>query len=327
VNQEIERLRSAPGHAPAKIIAYHDVPRWTSIKAPALIGYHDGERYETRLDRHWFDVGMSRSGMSSLINAKFAHVTLADDAVLWVCGADHLLNLVWPWIRLYMDTGKRLPIDWIAAGRRDTLRMLMAGMRVARWRQSAPLGQRAAFKNIIIHLNQASFVLVVKTVCERHGDGTLNPSEAAAMLLRGAGSAGVHLHLSSPRGMNDRLGDHGPEINSNIATRTVFRTQDQSEVGRAMGDFQLWAPEHRGEFWFRQNSVDPARLLNAPYLQQDDRLATTKVSDVAWARQDFLTTLDAGSAQAAGEHYPQRFTTAGDELYRYLLDADRDGNF
>jgi hypothetical protein len=322
VSQETERLRTAPGHAPAKVIAYHDVPEWTSIKAPALIGYHDGQRYETRLDRHWSDDGIPRSGMSSLINAKFAHVTLANDAVLWVCGADKLLNLVWPWIRRYMDTDERLPIDWIAAGRRDTLRMLMTGMRIARWRQRAPLDQRASFKNIIIHLNQATFVLVVKTVCEQYGDGTLNPSDAAAMLVKGAGSAGVHLHLSSMRGTDDRLGDRGYEINSNIATRTVFRTQHPLEIGRVTGDFRLAAPEHRGEFWFRHDSIEPARLLNAPYLQEDDRLHTTKVSDVAWARRDFLTNLDTGSAQAAGEHYSQRHTTAGDELYRYLLDAD-----
>jgi hypothetical protein len=317
----------------AKVIVYQDRLEWASIADPALVGYQiDGEPYAAHLDQHWADVGMSRSGKTSLINVKIARVTLCHDAVLWLCGTEKLVDLAWPWVKRYMNKGLRLPIDWIASGPWDTVRMLVAAFRVARWRQRVPPEKRADFKTIIVQLDEASFVLGMMHVYEIYGDQKLTPSEAAQALVKGAGSAGVHLHIASQRGTNDNWGLYGGDINANMAVQTVFYTNDPAEVGRATGDFQLPIPQNKGEFWLRPGVGDPVLKLKAPYIQEDDPKRKKlhdgpMVSEIAWSRRHFVVDLDAGSARAAGEHYARRFTTATPELFAYLTGGEVDAEF
>jgi hypothetical protein len=73
-----------PEERTSEVIPYRDPEERTSITTPALIGYQaSGEPYRLRLDRHWADVGITRSGMGSLIHTKFAHITNSTDALLW----------------------------------------------------------------------------------------------------------------------------------------------------------------------------------------------------------------------------------------------------
>jgi hypothetical protein len=306
-----------------EVIAYQDLADPTSIATPALVGYQaNGDPYELRLDQHCSNVGIARSGIGSLIDTQFAHITRCHDAVLWVGGTEHLPDLVWPWVKRYVDTGRRLPIDWIAAGPWDTVRMLVAGIRVARWRQMVPPENRYAFKKIVIHLHQASFVLAVKTVYELYRDQPLNLAQAVETLVQGCGSAGVHFHYSSQRATNDALGGCGGYINANIGVHTLFLTSDEFEVGRVTGDYKLGAPDKPGDFWIRPGHGQPALFLKAPYLQDDTLHGGTPVSDIAWARRKVEKELDPGSAQAAGDHYARRFTTATNLLYPYLAGDD-----
>jgi hypothetical protein len=237
-----------------------------------------------------------------------------------VGGTERLTDLVWPWVAEYVDTGLRLPIDWIAAGALDTVRMLVAGIRIARWRQSVPPELRAHFPKIVIYLHQASFALVIKNVFDQYRDLTLNPGQAAKMLVQYGALTGVYFHFKTQRVTGNGLGDCGQEIMANVGVRTMFRARDPFEVGQVTGDFQLEAPEKPGEFLLRTDSISPVVSLKSPYLQNDTQHGGTPISDIAWARRDVDKELDLGSAQAAGDHYARRLTTATPELYRYLID-------
>jgi hypothetical protein len=153
-------------------------------------------------------------------------------------------------------------------------------------------------------------------------DQPLNPAQAVETLVRGCGSAGVYFHYSSQRATNDALGGLGGHINANIGVHTLFMTSDQDEIGRVTGDYKLEAPQKPGDFWIRPGHARPALFLKAPYLQDDTLHGGTPVSDIAWSRRKIEKELDPGSAQAAGDHYAQRFTTATHLLYPYLAGGD-----
>jgi hypothetical protein len=307
----------------AEVRPYIDTPEWTSITTPALVGFQiDGEPYRMRLDQHGSGVGMSRWGKSSLIHVKWAHTTLCADARQMVCGVEKLYDLVGPWIEPFLGTDLPLPFD-IAAGPQDTAEMLAAGMRIARWRQSQPHHARKGFKKIIIDLDEASFALVIRNVFAEYEGMKKGLSELAEMIVKGAGSGGVHFHLSAQRSTNNNLGDMGGDINANLSWRAVFRSKDEAEVGRATGDYQLPMPRHKGEYWLEPGNGDPVLKLKAPYIQetdpQRDKLHNgATISDVAWARRNFHTELDEGSARAAGPWYANRHTRATDALVAYL---------
>src|SRR5690625_5999011 len=69
----------------AEVIPYVDDPTPTSVTTPALVGIEiDGTpRYE-RLDSHQRDIGSTRSGKSSLLHLKLAHLTRCEDAIVWI---------------------------------------------------------------------------------------------------------------------------------------------------------------------------------------------------------------------------------------------------
>jgi hypothetical protein len=304
---------------------YVDTPEWTSITTPALVGYDiGGEPYRMRLDQHGADVGMSRWGKSSLVNVRFAHTTRCADAVQWVCGVEKLYDLVGPWIEPYLGTDLPLPFDAIASGPQDTAEMLATVMRIARWRQQQPHHTRKGFKKIIIELDEASFALVIRNVFATYEEMKKNLSELAVMIVKGAGSGGAHLHLAAQRGTHNNWGDHGGDINAGLSWQTVFKSKDPAEIGRATGDFQLSPPRHKGEYWLEPGEDGkPVIKLKAPYMQETDPQREklhngATISDVAWARRNFHTELDEGSARAAGEWYRTRHTRATAALVAYL---------
>jgi hypothetical protein len=288
------------------------------------VGYQiDGKPYRMRLDQHGADVGQSRSGKSSLINVKFAHTTRCADAVQWVCGVEKLYDLVGPWIEPFLGTDEPLPFDWIAAGPQDTAEMLAAGMRIARWRQQQPTWKRQNWKKIIIQLDEASFALILRQYFAVYEGQKIDPGKLAEMVVKGAGSGGVHLHLASQRGTHGNWGDQGGDINANLAWQTVFRSKDPAEIGRATGDYKLPMPRHKGEYWLEPGTGDLPIKLKAPYIQetdpQRDKLHNgATVSDVAWSRRSFHVELDADSQRAAGAVYGRRHRRAGNDLLAYL---------
>lgn len=306
----------------ARIYPYRDPRQWRSIKDPVVVGYRvDSTTHAETLRQHWGDTGQTRSGKTSLIQTKWANITLCHDAVLWVCGTEKLFDAVGPWIEPYLDTDLPVPIDWIANGPQDSVNMLATAMTVARWRQSVPHSKRGGFKTIIVQIDEASFFLVMNKITAKYQRQNMTPSELAEAIVKGAGSADVWLHVASQRGTNNNWGDRGGDINANLTCQTVFKTGDIAEIGRCTGDYKLPNPRNRGEFLINP-SEGPVERLKAGYIQETDPTKPTlhdgdTIADIAWARRHFHSTLDPETAQHAGEYYANRRTNAND-IYEYL---------
>jgi hypothetical protein len=307
----------------AGVIPYQDDPRWRSIKDPALVGYAKNRTptYLT-LAQHGEDIGKTRYGKSSLINTKLAHLTLCRDAVVWVAGAEKLYDLVAGWVEPYNDTDHPLPFDWIATGQVDVLEVLIAGMNVARWRQRQPLDTRVGWPHLVIVLDEASFALRNRTPGVYQGQ-RVTASQMAAMISQGAGSANVWLQRATQRSTNDHSGDHGGDVGANVGFSTAFASKDWAEVGRLMGDFQLPMPTQKGQFWLYSDEHEQPIKLKAPYIQEVDPSKPklhdgATVSDIAWARREFVRTLDPGSATAAGPVYARRHVRMNEAMRTYL---------
>lgn len=310
----------------AKVYPYEDRLEWTSIKTPAVIGHRiDGSVVTASLAQHWADTGRTRSGKTSLIHTKRAHITRSRDAVLAVGGVEKLFDSVGPWIEPYLGTDEELPFLAVANGPLDTAAMLACFMSVARWRQSVPHRQREGFVDIVVELDEASFFLVLNRVSAVYQGIAQNPTQLACAMVKGAGSAGVWLHVASQRGTNNNWGDLGGDISANIGTQTVFSTSDPGEVGRATGDWKTPPPNHPGEFLYTTGLGEPVDRLKAEYIQETDPQKPLlhdglTLTDVAWSRRHFVRHLDPGSeraARAASDWYRDRPTRA-DDVYRYL---------
>lgn len=310
----------------ADVIPFVDDPTPTSIVRPALVGYQVNRKpHHLLLAQHGQDIGKSRWGKSGLIHVKLAHITRCTDAVAWVCGTQKLYDLVAGWIEPYDGTDYPIPIDWICSGPQDTLEMLCAAMRVARWRQRQPMSQRNGYQHIIIVLDEASFALENNTVRAAFEGQSVTMSHMAAMISKGAGSGNVWLLRATQRSTQDHAGDHGGDVGTNVGYSCAFNSADWAEVGRLTGMYDLPMPSHRGEYWLADTAGadELPVLLKAPYIQEVDPSkpklhSGLTVSQVAWDRRHLHSTLDPGSTMAAGDRYRLRPTKMDDELRSYL---------
>ena len=311
----------------AKVRPYVDDPTPTSVRTPAMVGWQlDGKPQYLLLGQHGREVGQARSGKSSLIHVKFAHITRCTDALSWVGGVEKLYDLVGPWIEPYQGTDHPLPFDWIAAGAQDVLDMLIAAMEEARWRQRQPISQRGNWPTIVIELDEASFAARNRSVTGVYQGQRVTIAQMLAMISQGAGSADVWLQRASQRSTNDHAGDQGADTDANVGYTASFRSADWAEVGRTMGNehYKLPPPRHPGVYWL--TTEDGPRLVNAPYSQETDparpRLHDgATISDVAWARRDIRrAALDPQSPVVASEVYRRRHVRMDDALLRYLTE-------
>lgn len=307
-----------------KLYPFEDTLEWTSLDEKMLAGYgRDAEPYFVNLAQHGQDIGQTRSGKTSFIHNKIGHVTRCADAVQWICGVEKLYDLVAGWIEPYRGHRIRLPIDWIAYGQADVLNMLVAGMNIARWRQRVPLALRRNWPKIVITLDEASFALRNRTLVAEYDGVKYTAAQLVAMLAQGAHSGGVFIDLATQRSTNDHYGDQGGDTSAQLGYTAAFRSRDQGEIGRLVGDYRLPSPRHQGSFWLDAGNGDLPVLLKAPYIQEVDPNRPLlhnglTVSDVSWARRHFHVELDEGSITAAGPAYAARHRYMTPELEEYL---------
>lgn len=322
------KIRIATENVWDRLYPFEDSPEWASIREPALKGYGlDARPYRLRFDQHSLSVGKTRSGKSSDFNGELAYVTRCGDAVAWVGGVHKLYDSLAGWIEPYAGTDEPLPIDWIAHGQCDVLEMLAAAMRIGRWRQSVPMARRGGWPTLLVYVDEASYPFQNEKAKIAFDGQMLSASQLAAMIVKGVGSAGVVLKGANQRGTPADWGPAGNDLMANSGYRTVFRTCDEAEVGRALGwtNYKVEQPTYQGQFWLRHDEGQPV-MLKAPYLQEIDPTKPKlhgglTVSDVAWARRNFHVVLDPGSTQAAGEAYARRHVRMDDALLRYLTGA------
>jgi hypothetical protein len=310
----------------ARTIPYVDRPEWADVSEPRVYGYRlDGEPHRMPLSRHSTVAGATTSGKSAFLNMELAEETRTRNLAVWVAGTWKLYDLVAGWVEPYADTGLPLPLDWVASGQRDTVDVLVAALRIARWRQCQPMAERDGFTTIIIHLDEASYPLRNRVTRGEYMGVEHTASQLAAKIAQGAGSARVWIKFASQRGVSDHLGDQGADARANAGYTAIFRTRDPDDVGRLTGDHKLLAPRHAGEYLLSSDTA-PVRL-KVPYLQSVDpnqpRLHEgLTVSDVAWSRRHFTCPLDAGSAAAAGPEYARRHTRMDAAMRAYLTGSE-----
>lgn len=312
----------------ARVVPYQDSSGWATIGEPRCMGYRlDGQPQLLHLAQHGQAAGGTTWGKTGLVHNLIAEETRTRNCVSWVAGTEKVYDLVAGWVEPYMGSDLPVPLDWIASGQRDTVAMLAAAMRIARWRQRQPMAERHGFTTIIIHLDEASFPLRNRVVRGRYQGVECTASQLAAMITQGAGSADVWLKFASQRGVSDHLGDQGADSRANVGYTAAFRTRDPDDVGRLTGNHKLGVPRHRGEYLLTADG-DPVRV-KAPYLQSVDPSKPLlhdgpTVSDVAWARRHFPRQLDPGSATVAGEDYQGRHTRMSDAMREYLTGFEPD---
>jgi hypothetical protein len=305
-----------------QVIPYVDVPEWTSMATPVVVGYGvDLQPYCLHLAQHGRLTGKTRSGKSMTLNLMMAHVARCRDGVLWVGSTEKTYDAVAGWLEPYAGCDDPLPFDWVTQGPVDVLAMLIGAMNVARWRQSQPMSSRV-WPHLTVVVDEASFALRNRSVTGMYQGQTVTMSQMAGMIMQGAGSAHVWLWLASQRSTNDHYGDHGGDVGANVGFDMAFMSKDWAEVGRTMGDYTLPMPTHQGEFWLSPGNGEPV-LLKGPYIQEVDPThphlsAGMTVSDVAWARRHMVRRLDAGSACAAGPVYANRHTRYDAAMEAYL---------
>lgn len=335
MNSDWVRVRKEPGagiysittlnfDVMAEVIPYKDDPQPTSITTPALVGIEiDGTPRHERLDSHQRDIGSTRSGKSSLLHLKLAHLTRCEDAIVWIGGTEKVYDLVAGWVEPYENTGLTPPIDWIANGLTDTLHMMTAAMRVARWRQAQPYNKRK-WRTLILILDEFSFPADNKSFRIEYDGEECTVSKIGSHLVKGAASGQVNVHFATQKSTGENYGDHGADIIGNVDTNHAFASRDFAEIGRITGDYALPVPTHRGEYYtFGQTSE--VIHLKAPYIQTTDpskpRLHDgPTIADIAWARRHINSPAltDSEGASAAGEPYANRHTTVTDSYIRYL---------
>jgi hypothetical protein len=310
----------------ARTIPYVDCPEWADVSEPRVYGYRlDGEPHRMRINTHSQAAGATGSGKTAFLHAELAEETRTRNLAVWVAGTWKLYDLVAGWVEPYADTGLPLPLDWVASGQRDTVDVLVAALRIARWRQCQPMAERDGFTTIIIHLDEASYPLRNRVTRGEYMGVEHTASQLAAKIAQGAGSARVWIKFASQRGVSDHLGDQGADTRANAGYTAIFRTRDPDDVGRLTGDHKLLAPRHAGEYLLSSDTA-PVRL-KVPYLQSVDpnqpRLHEgLTVSDVAWSRRHFTCGLDAGSAAAAGPEYARRHTRMDAAMRAYLTGSE-----
>lgn len=311
----------------ARIYPFVDDPTPTSIREPAVVGYRlSTDPYLLLLRQHGMVVGQSTYGKSAWINTLIAHILRCPDAVLWICGVEKLYDLVAGWIEVYQNTGIKLPIDWIANGQDDVLRMLVGGMSGARWRQRQPMNQRR-WPTVITILDEASFALENRIVRHPYQGMDRTAADMVAVQAKGSASGDFFEVVASQRDTIDNFGDKGGDVLANMGYVAGFRTRDQNGLGRLMNNYKLTMPRHRGQLWLDAGEGELPVQLKGPYIQSVDptkpRLHNgPTVADIAWSRRNIEHELDAGTAaavdEATGGAYSARHRYMDDALMRYL---------
>lgn len=314
----------------AQVRAFRDTPGWGDFRDPMRAGWRlEGIPHHLRLDQHGQLIGMSTSGKSSLIQCCIAHGTRCRTAVVWVGGVQKLYDLVAGWVEPLVGSGHHCPIDWIASGAEDTLAMMAAAMRVARFRQGIRMAERGNWPAILLILDEVSFLL------EQHGtfvrvDGAPFYADAlAADIVRGATSGDVFAQFATQHDVHACFGDKGGTLQAQMSYTGMFKIRDNDAIGRQLKNWELKMPTHRGEYWLDDGEGFPFRL-KAEYIQTIDpskpRLHTgATIADITWARAELRTHhrhgLDERSAMVAGEAYQRRRTIVDDGYIAYLTGA------
>jgi len=320
----------------AKVIKYMDeygsIP--TTMGELCPVGHRTNHKLcKMDLRQHGQIIGGTTSGKSSLIHIMLAHATRCTDCFIWIGGVWKLYDFVMAYVERYInvchDCGvKHLPpIDWIAHGQQDVCNMMAAFMQIAKYRMNLRNNQRGGLPCGILVLDEVTFITDDKFTKGYVNGKPMNASDMIAGIARGTASAKLYEWLATQHDTMTNFGDQGATTISQMMFSFVFAIRSQGSVGRVLDDYSLPTPRKRGECWADLGLDNPIFKLRIPYPQTPDIGKPVlhdgpKLDEIMWNRRHIPHVMDPGSANAAGEHYANRFRMVDDEYIDYLTRDD-----
>ncbi|GLY32083.1 hypothetical protein [Kineosporia sp. NBRC 101731] len=294
----------------AEAIPFPDDYSPISLNDLLAVGMHKGGALALidLLNSRAFIAGQIGSGKTNLLQVINAMIARCTDALNWhidLNGSGMSSPWLLPWLDGEMDTP---PIDWVAPTVDEAVRMIHAAIRIAKARKQA-------YKRLMRKLNVDKLTIspeipgIVITLDEgaeataaNRGDNRL--ATGLESLITISRAARLAIVLSSVRGTSDLV---PAAIQAQAGTKIAMRPSDAAEAAYVLGwDCQKLIDEAAtpGSGLIRQPGA-PMRSLVAYRLEPDQIEAISKATI---ARRP---TLDAPSAQAAGDDYTNRWARFG----------------
>lgn len=205
--------------------------------------YEDGARMHfTLLGRHMWLIGVTGGGKSVIINNMIARIlecrdeTGSSDAIVWVCGADKVVPLVYPWLLPWFEgTVAEPPIDMIVGEDiGDVLRFLsnvyyLAKDRNTRNSRRSKITISSKNPAIVVFVEEAQMLLAQQGSIEMDNGELWSGGRLILSITAIARSAGISVILVTQSGMVDALGAMGSDILRNCQLRASTVTMTESD--------------------------------------------------------------------------------------------------
>lgn len=304
--------------------AYGSIP--TSIGELCTIGYRTNRKPQgMSLRQHGILIGGTTSGKSNALHVMLAHALRCPDCFVWVGSKWKLYDFVFPYIEPFLNTEFPSPLDWVAHGQQDIVNMMAAFLEIGKYRMNLRYDERENLPTGILVLDEVTY-----TIKDKHTkamwDGKLhNADSLLSDNVRGNAEPDLWTWGATQHDTMFNLGDDGGTVGAQMMFKFIFAIGDYQSAGRVTNDFSLSLPTHPGECWARLGLTSPLFKLRVPYAQKPNKERLHNgptLLDIAWNRRSIPHKLDAGSADAAGEHYANRHGPMVTEEYIKYLRSD-----
>jgi hypothetical protein len=214
-----------------------------SIYQPIDLGeYEDATRILIEVaHKHGKLVGHSGAGKSVEANCWIARITEAMDALVWVCGTDKLIPLIWPWLRSWFAGQSVAPVlDYVAGHNITRVLELLADAyklvceRNARLTDESRLGCSSREPAVFVFIEEMSHAVEFADTIETHDGMTCDVSTLVMLIARAGRSAGVQVVIMSQSALHGAAGDCASEIVRNIQIRVCLRTMEAHDGYRTI---------------------------------------------------------------------------------------------
>jgi hypothetical protein len=260
--------------------------------------------------QHWKVIGSTGSGKSALENAIIAR--LRHGRVV-VCGADKVWDLAEEWVSDLGDVD--LPVR-VVQGLADTLRVLVAMLRLARHIQNLPAAQRSELTPVWVVITESSRVLTDRSLTIEWDGRQYTAGELVGLGARSMLSARIYLVLSAQDFEHEYWGTEAGSIKNNTGLTVLVRSRNADERRRALGDAYYGLPDHAhpGEAYVKDAGEPVYAKLPYPQETAKPRLHDgPTVNEIARALAPHARNFSTDELAAAGLWFaslPRRMTPA-----------------
>lgn len=287
------------------------------IKCP--IGLQTNRQMLTMDPRqHGTAIGGTTSGKSSQFRAMLLHILRYPNCFVWIGGTWKLYKFVSGLVDPFLNTEFPCPIDWIAHGHQDVANMMASWLDIGEYRMSLSEHELVGLPTGFLIMDEVTYIVKDKSVVGIRNGKPYKLDALLSDIVRGNAEADLWTWLATQHDTQFNLGDDGGTVGAQMMFKFIFAIGDYQSAGRVTNDFSLSLPTHPGECWVRPGLTMPLYKLRVPYPrkgQTDPVHNGPTMSEMVWARRHIPHKLDAGSANAAGEHYANRHGPMVDAAY------------